>query len=637
MDVQHKVVHSYAKQGLLSGASEESIIQSLLSAQYEYADILHALDTANTEITSQQSLEGTDSYKHWLRGYYLKSKWSILKLILLDMIIIGLTLLEPWPLKILADSVFNTIPAPGFLEPYTGTYTLLVIVALASVGLFITTSIAAYIDERIVTKLKYKLDVQIKSEMFNHIIRLPFYHKERLHKGDYINRLNSLTGDVGSLVLNSTSAVIESVFTIIGVLVVLLFINFKLTLVGITVIPFLYFSIKFFAPRIQKITELLQNVYGQIANHVQESVENAETIQSLTNESSRVATLKELMAKRLRVDLRSLFVSRSFGFTNSLLVTLGTTSIMLIGGRSILNGAMSFGELFIFINYMQRLYNPIERLTGSVANIKKRRVSAKRVFDVINDHEEVERTDEGFPMHDVRGQITFKDVSISYDDQDVLRSINLTIPAGSKVGFIGPSGGGKSTLLKTVSRFIPPTSGSIYIDEYDISQASLDSLRNHITIVTQQPQLFSGTILDNLVIGARSIPNKQQIAAALDAANATEFVVRLPGKVDAHIGESGSSLSGGQKQRIAIARSYLRPSPVMILDEPTSALDSTSAKFVRDNLRGIVKDSTVLMITHKSSMLKAMDRVYVVQDGTVRDVNEFGGIDAYLNFLNSQD
>lgn len=627
----------YVRQAIVAGAREQQILQHLLAAGYRYKDITETFEKAYEDIDKEIEAGTKDSYTEWLKKYFIISRFSIAKLIGLDMIIIALSLLEPWPLKVLADSVFGDQPAPLFLEPYTGTYTLLVIIALTSVGLFILTSIAAYIDQRIATRLRYKLDVQIKSEMFNHIIRLPFYHKERLHKGDYITRLNTLTGDVGALILNSTSAVVESIFMIIGVLIVLLFINLKLTLVGISVVPFLYLSIRYFAPKIQEITEKIQGVFGETANHIQESVENAETIQSLTGESKRVETLIDLMKKRLKLDLKSIFISSSFGFINSFLVVSGTTAIMLIGGGQILDGTLSFGDLFIFINYMQRLYSPIERLTGAIANIKKRKVSAKRVFDVINDHQEVENPERGFPLHNVRGAITFSNVSLSYDDKAILSGVNLSIPAGAKIGFIGPSGGGKSSLLKMVSRFIPPTSGSVFVDNYDVAQSSLSSLRENITIVTQHPQLFSGTILDNVVMGLKNMPEQRDIEAAVDAANASEFIVELPGKIMTYIGESGSNLSGGQKQRVAIARGLLRKAPIMILDEPTSALDSASEQYIKNNLRNIVGDSTVLMITHKLSMLAAMDDVYVVEGGGVRNVSYYGGLENYLNYLNNHE
>lgn len=315
-------------------------------------------------------------------------------------------------------------------------------------------------------------------------------------------------------------------------------------------------------------------------------------------------------------------------------VVLGSTSILLIGGREILAGTLSFGELFIFINYMQRLYGPVEGITQAIADIKKRMVSARRIYDVIDDHQELEDTSKGYSIASPQGRIRFVDVSLQYDDKTVLNHINLDIAPGRKVGFIGPSGGGKSSLLKMVTLSIPISSGRVYIDDYDLSQSSLDSIRKNVSIIGQAPQLFSGSILDNVMLGAgdRDVQSSE-IEAAMYASNAEEFLVDLPAGVKTYVGEAGSMLSGGQKQRIAIARGLLKKAPIMIMDEPTSALDAASENFIKSKLREITGDSTVLMITHKLSMLTAMDDVYVVEGGAVKNVNEYGGLEKYINYM----
>lgn len=189
-------------------------------------------------------------------------------------------------------------------------------------------------------------------------------------------------------------------------------------------------------------------------------------------------------------------------------------------------------------------------------------------------------------------------------------------------------------MLKMVTRFIPSSGGQIFIDDFDLSQCSLDSIRKNVSIISQSPQLFSGSILDNVMLGAK---NRQvqsaEIEAAMYASNAEEFLAELPAGVKTYVGESGSMLSGGQKQRVAIARGLLKKAPIMIMDEPTSALDAASESFIKARLREITGDSTVLMITHKLSMLTAMDDVYVVEGGDVKNVNEYGGLETYLKYM----
>ena len=631
-------LYGYVHQAILSGVSETKIREKLLGAGYNEADIKMSIDTARAAIAKKQDPNSQKSYATWIRHYFNTSKKSIASLISIDMGLIFLSLLEPWPLKVMADSVFGNVPAPGPLESLTGTFDLLIVIATISVGLFVLSSAARLIDGLIATRLIYKFDVKIKAEVFNHILRLPFYHKERLHKGDYINRLRTLTNDVGALVLDSTSSIAESLLTIFGVLIVLIFINIKLTLIGLTVVPLLYLSIRYFAPKIQAMTEKKQGIIGEIANHIQESVENAETIQAFTDETNQVKKLLTQMKEKLRIDIASLYLSNKFNFTNSLFVVLGSTSIMLIGGREILNGSLSFGELFIFINYMNRLYGPVEGLTRAVADIKRRSVSAHRVYDILNDHQELEDVMKGYNIVDAKGRVRFENVTLKFDDKVVLDRINLDIPPGQKVGFIGPSGGGKSSLLKMVSMFLPPSSGKIYIDDYDLAQSSLDSIRKNVSIIGQSPQLFSGSILDNIMLGSQSrLLEKGELEEALVASNTHEFIEQMPAGVKTYVGEAGSMLSGGQKQRIAIARGLLKRSKILVMDEPTSALDTASENFIKEQLRVITKDSTVLMITHKLSMLTAMDKVYVVDGGTVRDVNDYGGLEKYIHYLQSHE
>lgn len=234
----------------------------------------------------------------------------------------------------------------------------------------------------------------------------------------------------------------------------------------------------------------------------------------------------------------------------------------------------------------------------------------------------------------IEGVIELQDINYSYNGQAVLQNLNLRVNKGEKVGIIGPSGGGKSTLLKLLPLFIEPKSGTILIDGVDTQSVSLHELRRTIAWVSQMPQLFSGSILENIYDGDvyRKV-NVQEIQNAINVANVTEFTVRLPMGIKSPAGENGSSLSGGQRQRIAIARSLIRNAPILCLDEPTAALDAKSENYIRDSLMKIIKDKTVLMVTHRRSLLALMDSIYVLDNGVLTNVNELGGLEQYLQQL----
>lgn len=296
---------------------------------------------------------------------------------------------------------------------------------------------------------------------------------------------------------------------------------------------------------------------------------------------------------------------------------------------------MSFGQLLIFMTYMGYLLGPIEGLVKQITSRYQKVIDVGRVYEVLSDHENIEelRSDRLLPPN-IRGVIDFQNVSYAYNGRTVFQNLNLHIEEGEKVAIIGPSGGGKSTILKLLPLFITPDSGRIIIDKIDTQAVSLQQLRKRIAWVSQTPQLFSGSIVENVYDGDvyRQI-NVEEIEHAVRVANVLEFAVKMPMGINSPTGENGGSLSGGQRQRVAIARSLIRNAPILCLDEPTAALDAKSENYIRDSLKEIIADKTVLMVTHRRSLLALMDTIYVLEDGQLRNVMEYGGLDTYLQRL----
>jgi len=312
---------------------------------------------------------------------------------------------------------------------------------------------------------------------------------------------------------------------------------------------------------------------------------------------------------------------------------------MYFGGSAALEGKMTFGELLIFMTYMGYLLGPVEGLVQQITTRNQKIIDVGRVYEVLSDHEGVEylRRDNHMPPT-VRGVIDFQNVGYAYNDQMVFQGLNLHIDQGEKVGIIGPSGGGKSTIMKLLPLFVEPLQGRILIDNIDVQSVSLRDLRQKIAWVSQTPQLFSGTILDNLYDGDayRQIDN-EEVKNAVVVSNVAEFAVRMPLGVQSPAGENGSSLSGGQRQRVSIARALIKNAPILCLDEPTAALDTKSENYIRDSLMQMINGKTVLMVTHRKSLLTLMDTIYVLDNGTLTNVNDLGGLDQYLGVLEGID
>lgn len=569
-------------------------------------------------------------FKEWLKKYYKQATPGIALMVVLNTIASAIALLKPWPIKVLADSVFGNITAPGPLAPYTGTPTLIIFVSLMTLAIFLLGTAFGVIKDYALLKLGFWLSTSIKGESFRHILHLPLYHEGRLPKGDYIYRQNDVTNSLSDLVLNSTSKIIESVILVFGVLIIMLKLNTQLTLITLVVIPFLIFSIRFFGPIMGKLGRRLSELGSKTSSLIAESIDNSEAVQAFTLQDRQVKRLKDLWQENYDISRKGLLWGKLFNFSNGLTVILGTSAVIYFGGTQALNHEFSLGTLLIFMTYMGYLIGPIQDVTSQITIRRQKLVNVGRVYEMLNDHPGIERLREDKPFYPPTGKIEFQNVSYAHKNNLILNHVNITIEPGQKIGIIGPSGAGKSTMLRLLDLYLEPTAGRILIDGQDIQNVSLHDLRRNISWVSQSPQLFRTTILDNLCDGdvERQL-TQTEIDQAAHAANISEFVAKLPLGMESIAGEDGSSLSGGQRQRISIARALLKNAPIVCLDEPTSALDDRSERQIHDSLGALIKDKTVLMVSHRLPLLSLMDKIYVLDNGSLVDVENYGGIERY--------
>ena len=589
------------------------------------------IDATNAWLATHGRIHKKTGFKDWLKRYKRRAFGSMVVLVTLSVLSSSVLLLQPWPTKIMVDSAFGNVPAPGPLEPYTHKPTLILFTSLLTVAIFLLGIIFGTLRDYFLLRLGFKLNRDIKEESFRHILHLPLYHQERLAKGDYIYRQNVLTNSLSELVLNTTSLIIQSVIMIAGVLVIMFIFNVKLTLISVVLVPFLYILIRVFGPRLGKISQFLAQNASQTSATITESVDNAETLQAFTLEEKQIGKARSLWQQNYKLSRDALLLGRFYRFSNSMLIIIGTSAVMYFGGSAALQGQMTLGQLLIFMTYMGYLLGPIEAIATEIALRNQKMVDVSRVYEVLSDHEGIENLRHENHMPSVHGQIEFQNVSYTYNNALILKGVNLRINHGEKVAIIGPSGSGKSTLLKLLPLFVEPTQGRILIDNIDIQSVSLQELRQQIVWISQTPQLFNETILENLQDGEidRQM-SPEEIDQALIAANVKEFSGRLPLGLQSPAGEGGNSLSGGQKQRIAIARGLLKKAPIVCMDEPTAALDSKSEANIRDSIEKLISGKTVLMVTHRKALLTLMDTIYVMDEGILKKVEELGGLDSYL-------
>ncbi len=614
-------------EGVSKGVPMDFITYSLKRAGWPEQLVKEAIDQWLIE---NGRLQKTTVFSQWLKKYYRQAAPAIILMVFLNTIASAIALLKPWPVKILADSVFGSIPAPGPLESLTGTPTLILIVSLMTITIFLMGAAFGVIKDYFLLKIGFWLNRSIKEESFRHILHLPLYHEGRLPKGDYIYRQNEVTNSLSDLILDSTSRIIESVILVTGVLVIMFNLNTRLTLITLVVIPFLIITIRLFSPVMGRLGRALAENSSKTSSLIAESIDNTESVQAFTLQERQVNKLKSLWQENYEVARKGLLWGRLFSFSNGFLVILGTSAVIYFGGTEVLNDKFTLGSLLIFMTYMGYLIGPIQEITEQITVRRQKLVNVNRVYEILSDHEGIENLREGKPLAQLQGKVEFQNVSYSYRGEPVLNQVNLTIEPGQKIGIVGPSGSGKSTLLKLLDLYIEPTAGRILIDGQDIQNVSLHDVRRNIAWISQSPQLFATSILNNMHDGDinRAI-TPQEVSWAAEAANITEFTEKLPMGMESIAGEGGSSLSGGQRQRISIARALLKNAPIICMDEPTSALDDKSEKLVRDSIGNLIKDKTVLLVTHRLPLLTLMDKIYVLHNGSLVDVEELGGIEKY--------
>jgi ATP-binding cassette subfamily B protein/subfamily B ATP-binding cassette protein MsbA len=530
----------------------------------------------------------------------------------LTLIGIGLNLLKPWPFKIIVDDFLR---AGSAIRADWQKWVLLLCLAL--IGLQLLWGIINWITNYLFVKIGLQALLKLRTDLYSHLQRLSLKFHDARRSSDSSFRVAYDSQSIQTIYNKGFTNIFGSVITLIGTFVIMLQLDWQLTLVSLGIVPLVVGAIYLFAHRIRRESTSIQEHESAVLAQAQEGLSSIRMVHAFGREDFEVRQFQQQARQSLQANLRLTLTNVNSALVISTLMVVGTAVMYYIGTLHVLAGTLTLGSLLVFSAYLLMLYQPLESLTYTAWAMEGATAGAKRCFEVLDRQDDVVDSPDAVAISTAEGAITFQAVSFGYaSDRCVLRDANLRIEPNQIVGLAGGTGAGKSTLLGLVPRFYDATSGSITLDGRDIRQITKKSLRAQIAIVLQDTLLFSTTVRENIAYG-RPDATENEIIEAARRAQADEFIRQMPQGYDSLVGERGGHLSVGQRQRIGIARAFLKNAPILLLDEPTSALDPATESAIMDTIKELMRGRTTLIATHRLATIHNLDQIIVVEHGRI--------------------
>jgi len=495
---------------------------------------------------------------------------------------------------------------------------LLKIIPLAVIGLGLVKGAANFYQSYLINYVGQRVVADIRERLYSHLQTLSLSFFDRTPTGVLMARITNDVNSVQGAVSNAVTGVIKDLFTAIGLIGVLFYRDWQMAALAVLVFPLASYPFVKFGKRLRQISRRTLETMAFISTFLQETIYGHRIVKAFNMEEYENRRFSEAnnryfkyLMKRVKVRALSTPVMECLGY-------VGIGVFIWFGGFSVIKGRITPGDFFSFFAALALLYDPLRGLSKVNLLIQEGIAAAQRVFQVLDLETEVADAPDARPLSPFSREIEYRNVSFQYDDKTILKGINFKVGVGEKVAIVGSSGVGKTTLVNLLPRFYDISEGQILIDGVDIRAVTLRSLRDCIGVVTQQTLLFNDTVRSNIAYGRPEIPEELVVKAA-KAADAYEFIENMPQGYDTIIGEQGVRLSGGQRQRIAIARALFKNAPILILDEATSSLDTESEREVQKALDRLMEQRTVLVIAHRLSTVRSVDRILVLADGRVKE------------------
>jgi len=538
----------------------------------------------------------------------------------------AMSVAAPWPLKIVLDNVVGVHHLPPrvveILRPFLSEADKMRIAAaaaIATIAIALLGALASYVGNYYTTSVGQWVANDLRMRTYHHLQQLSLRYYSEHETGSLLSTITTDVQTIQGFASSSTLGILVDLFTIVGMLFIMFWLNWDFTLIIVALTPIMLLLISRFKKAIKKATKEVRKQQSNIVQVVTKDLQSMRVIKAFGRQDLEQEELSEVSKATVQAALRARRVKALLSPLVTITVSLCTAFVLWRSSALILKGAMTAGALTVFLFYLTNFFKPVQDLAKMTNSIAQTAVGVERIRAILDADDVIPQKPDAREPQPFRGEITFQNVAFAYSpDAPVLKDVSFRIKAGQMVGIVGPTGSGKSTVVGLIPRFYDPTAGKITIDETDIREYTLSGLRNQIAYVLQETVLFQGTVAENIAYG-RGGATREEIVEAAKLANADEFIARMPHGYDTMVGDRGDTLSGGQRQRIGIARAIIRNNPILILDEPTAALDTESEQQVIEALERLMKGRTVITIAHRLSTIRDAHNILVLKDGIVAE------------------
>jgi ATP-binding cassette, subfamily B, bacterial len=552
-----------------------------------------------------------------LRPYLL----PLVALLIISLLAVPTALIFPLPIKLLVDNVLGSQPLPGYLTIFVGSQISKSFAISLAISILLGAAVLTYLQNLVnvwySNKVGNRMTLDVRARLFRQMQRLSIAYHDTMGASDSAYRTLNDAPMLRSFGIDNIIPLTTSILTLAAMILVMVYLDWQLALIALLVSPLMFVLTVAFRPRIRAGWRKYRASESAAMEVAQESLSASRLVKSYGQEERKnqqlVSHYSASLSAQLKVQVDSAFYSLLVGIVTA----SGLAAVLYIGIGHVQAGILTLGSLLVVNYYVTQLYTPLRNVGASILDIQMSLTGVERYRAILDEKPDVPESPNALSLARAKGEIAFRKVSFEYTkDHPVLQDVSFSLPSGSCLGVVGPTGSGKTTLSTLMLRLFDPTEGSITLDEIDLRDYKLADLRNQFAVVHQETVLFSTTVAENIRF-ARPNATMDEVIAAATAAKAHDFIRSLPNGYDTLVGERGMKLSGGERQRISLARAFLKNAPILILDEPTSSLDVHTESAILDTIQELMKDRTTLMIAHRPSTLRNCNMILMIENGRV--------------------